>query len=836
MSNWAVVIGIDRYWSEAAHLRGAVRDALAVREWLLDPACGNVPPENLQLVLAAGPNSPKLEPDLEQLPVGTKANIIVAINNLIQLSGGKGDRLYFFYAGHGLTARVSNRDESALLATDFTSVNTDHSIALRSLWEYFETTQFADQFFFVDACRNVPPWGEGSEFEIGRWTLPRSRDPGVPPVQQFILYAASPKLKATEVRSVPGEEHGAFTAALLDGLRGTGTAKAWSWQRNAYEVRWERLAGYVKARVEGEKHKVGESAEGALLQIPQDTGSRGVAGRERDAVLTSFAPGAFPKERLEVLLDPDDAYGEADVRVLDGLGDVVAGQVGATGGSVVFYVPPGTYALRAAAPTYGAGRVTAPVELYEPLAEPPTIALQPPDAPAAGGGDPTTTEAPEPAEAAPPVEAAAAPPAAPRSADADGPGRIPLVAPDPLSMVEVKDETGRVVHVDRAHPKLELELPPGFYEVRHVGPERASAQAKVALEPNETERRVELVGAELGPVTNKLLKTMRGKTGPGNTLVLPDCEPVAWAQSSTLVAMALGKALNGTKGAAALGLKTVPASKGEEGRTGIALYVVSDVDAIDLADFEVRVWSAREPVPKKPAPLRKVGPQLAELVVAHGAGAAWLSIKRRDQGRPMVFALTVLRDRQATVVVQITAGIRLFRYQPATAGGEAAGPETLRRVEYLERLLLSGRLDGARELAVDLADTDDPFVGCLCGYVLLRLGLWEKLNTVVERVIETTPQLSDAFVLRGEYAAATNGTGAKQAFAEAVGAGIPVFAEGLTRLLEGLRTHELHHPRNALVRYVFANHMRGSMWSVFTPSRFEPGKLVITGADTGHEA
>ena len=46
------------------------------------------------------------------------------------------------------------------------------SLALRSLWEFFDTTQFDDQFLFVDACRNVPPWGQGAEFELGRWTLP----------------------------------------------------------------------------------------------------------------------------------------------------------------------------------------------------------------------------------------------------------------------------------------------------------------------------------------------------------------------------------------------------------------------------------------------------------------------------------------------------------------------------------------------------------------------------------------------------------------------------------------------------------------------------------------
>jgi hypothetical protein len=38
------------------------------------------------------------------------------------------------------------------------------------------------------------------------------------------------------------------------------------------------------------------------------------------------------------------------------------------------------------------------------------------------------------------------------------------------------------------------------------------------------------------------------------------------------------------------------------------------------------------------------------------------------------------------------------------------------------------------------------------------------------------------------------------------------------------------------VRYIFQQHARGSMWSAFTPRReFEPGRLVITGADIGYE-
>ena len=832
MANWAVVVGIDRYWSEAANLRGAVRDALSVREWLLDPAGGNVPTENLQLVLAPGPNSPPLDPDLAQLPVATKANITVAISNLIQLSGGKGERLYFFYAGHGLTARVSNRDESALLATDFTSVSTDQSIALRSLWEYFETTQFADQFFFVDACRNVPPWGEGSEFEIGRWTLPRTRDPGAPPVQQFILYATSPKLKATEVRDVAGEEHGAFTAALLDGLRGTGAAKAWSWQRNAYEVRWERLADYVKKRVEREQRKVGETPEGALLQIPQDTGSRGVAARDRDAVITSFAVDAFAKERLEVLLDPDNAYPAADVRVLDALGDVVAGQVGVAGTSVVFYLPPRTYALRATAPDIGAGRVTEPIELYESLEQPPKIALRPLEAPPE-----TAAELPSAPVAATAPGAVAAPASAPstRGVESLQSGRIPLVAPDPLSIVEVRDETGGVVEVGRA--RAELELPPGFYRVSHVGPEATTSETAIALAADETEDEVQLQGQEPTSATLELLEAMGGTTGPGNTIVLAGHEPVAWARPSTLVALALGNALSDETGAAGLGLEAAPGTGSADSRSGIAVYVVAaGAEELDIKKIDVRIWTAGEPVPRKPERNRQVGPRLAEVSVARDPGQYWLSLHRRREGYHMVFAPTVLRDRTATIVAQISDGLQLYQYNPLASGGPSTTPELLRRAEYLQRLLLSGRLDGARELALELSATDEPFVGCLCGYVLLRLGLLDELSEVVSRVIDGAPQLSDGFVLRGEHAAATGSSAAKQAFAEAVGAGIPLFAEGLTRLLEGLRAHDIQHPRGAIVRYIFQNHMRGSMWSVFTPRRFEPGKLVVTAADLGYEA
>ena len=121
--------------------------------------------------------------------------------------------------------------------------------------------------------------------------------------------------------------------------------------------------------------------------------------------------------------------------------------------------------------------------------------------------------------------------------------------------------------------------------------------------------------------------------------------------------------------------------------------------------------------------------------------------------------------------------------------------------------------------------------------MLLRLNWRENLGELASAIIEAAPNLSDAYILRGEYEAyKQNQEASNQAFADAISAGIPAFGEGLTRLVEGLRVSGFFHPRGALVRYIFQRHMRGNMWAAFTPRfEFKPGRLVITGSDIGYE-
>src|SRR5262245_21396551 len=118
MANWAIVIGVDKYWQSNACLNGAVRDALRVREWLLSAAGGTVSESNLFLLLDPTASS--------QIPAGltykpaTKDNLVGVITDLINRSNGQGERLYFHFSGHGLTSRIDFSDENALVMADFT--------------------------------------------------------------------------------------------------------------------------------------------------------------------------------------------------------------------------------------------------------------------------------------------------------------------------------------------------------------------------------------------------------------------------------------------------------------------------------------------------------------------------------------------------------------------------------------------------------------------------------------------------------------------------------------------------------------------------------------------
>jgi uncharacterized caspase-like protein len=799
---WAIVIGIDKYGDNVPNLNAAVRDAENFNHWVTDKAGANVPEENVRLLLGRTAG----EPDQDKRDVEpTKDNIMWAINDVMDKSEGVGEKLYVFFSGHGITSTYANREESALATSGFDERNTEQTVAVRSIAEFFETTQFKDQFFFVDACRNKP-----SEHlsEIGKWSIPRRRDPGQPPVQQFILYATSPGREAAEI-GWPGEAVGAFSEVLMRALEGRGRAKAWSWERNCYEVRWESLATYVKSQMEQRK-KVSDPEE--MVQVPQDAGSRGVEGRDRDARLASVPQRGIPSLDLELELKADSTD-EVEVIVRDAIGQPVARALRVTDSSYTFTLPPRTYAVEATTTKGRVGRLRLPVELYD----------EDDDTKKTFSGEIVWEEAGATAEE-----------------EGDGDGTIEIRSTDPLAVADVTDETGRVVGV--ATVKVGCVAPPGFYRVRDVGPEHEdTGEAQlVALRPGKCEP-VTLTAPAPQPHVARLAEALGGRAEPDHVVPIANAEPASWAQPSTVVAAAIDAALHDDDDVLRrLGLDTPREVLGELS-SGVALYAVaSDGNSEALEALRVRMWPAGGVVPDESRPLRASAVGIAvELQGCDKPVAHWLSIEVAGT-KPTVIAVPVLQKRLATLVAQVNSdGLRVYQFHPLLAPAESSTPGRLRRLEHLQRFLLGGRLDGAVSLAEELAAQagDDPFAGCLAGYVLLRLGRREGLGKLASAIVAVAPELSDGYILRGEYEAyKQNSEASGQAFADAVAAGIPAFGEGLTRLVEGLRVSGFVHPRGWLVRYIFQQHARGLMWAAFNPrGDFKPGRLMVTGVDVGYE-
>src|SRR5580693_3194637 len=101
MANWALIIGINHYPARDACLKGAVRDALKMRDWLRDRAA--VPKANQLLLLGQCPEESRL-PEAQADPV-TQRLTETFVKRLMDKSGGEGERLFFYFSGHGLSGR-----------------------------------------------------------------------------------------------------------------------------------------------------------------------------------------------------------------------------------------------------------------------------------------------------------------------------------------------------------------------------------------------------------------------------------------------------------------------------------------------------------------------------------------------------------------------------------------------------------------------------------------------------------------------------------------------------------------------------------------------------------
>jgi DNA-directed RNA polymerase omega subunit len=869
MANWAIVIGIDKYWLPSACLRGAVNDALRMRDWLLGD--GGVPRQNLTLLLG---------PDRVQPPAGlnwkdaARSSVVRAIDKMLVRSGGEGERFFFHFSGHGLTARGNFVNQGAIALADFDDTLTDNSLTVLSLFHLFEATRFKEQFFFVDACRNLP---FSTELRLGEY--PKSPTPEQPPYPQFIMFATQPGMKAIEIKQ-PGNERGAFTEALLEGLGGKGAAKRWDEEAGGYVVRWNSLFEFVEAKVKSQKLAAKATPDGPVIQEPKQFGERGTENPR----FGQFSPAAFGDETLEVGLLPKSISNIAEIRVSEA-GELVKRKAPPLSNlPVAFQLVPRSYSVRAAAPGYVSKPRYIPVELYDRAQVELELVPSAPSLGPAGGPPPPPSGGPPPepfggpTPSSPEAERGFGVPAAPaalfesaarRSAGPRKPALLTLQSVDQLGFLELTDSSGKVIANGRARPNDQLfrerSLSPGFYRARLVSPEGEPVEKLFELLPGASE--VVTLGA--APPVSKLLDSIisRGgfEIGPDHTISVSETVgPASSLKLSTVLALAAAAASevdspHGRK-LKALGLPSFEELAGPACASGVQV-VVGDESATPQRweEAEVRCWRLKESPPRKCGRLvvARDLKAVASSAVCRERGGHWLGL-RLPRGGDLTIPLAVLPNRVALVVLtfdaQGTADLHQYSLElPRPPGAAPADlrlldPEfkrsrfaAMRRIELMQRSAAIGRITPTLP-DVDLLLWDkwiDPVAGCLGGYLLVRLGRAVELQVPARNLTTYFGDLPDAHVLNGVYLEKSDSAEGdpKSAYLAALDRGLPMFRDGLALLESAIERLELRHEGASRVRTVLAAVPAGSLWSSIPEclASLEQDELLSSVAEIAQE-
>ena len=214
--DWAVIIGINHY-PDLGDLLGPENDAKAFFQWVNSKDGGDVPASQIRLVLSSNYTGP-FDPGKARPTVADVEDHFIDLDVLAQniSAAGKGlkvgRRLYLYFSGHGCAPVF---DEAALLMANATRGRLFHIPG--RLWAnwFYQAGYFEEVVLLMDCSReryprvalNVPPFIDVMSPDAVRG-------------KRFYGFAAKWSGMSRE-RSMPdGKVHGAFSAALLEGLRG----------------------------------------------------------------------------------------------------------------------------------------------------------------------------------------------------------------------------------------------------------------------------------------------------------------------------------------------------------------------------------------------------------------------------------------------------------------------------------------------------------------------------------------------------------------------------------------------------------------------------------------
>jgi hypothetical protein len=784
-----------------------VNDALKMMRWLIDSKTCKVLPQNLYLLTSPAPPANEPIPPGVRRKDATFASLVRACDELVTLSKGEGDKLFVYFSGHGLTNDSALDAEEALVMTDFTDVFTDNAAEVRSLIDYFKAMQFRQQFFIVDACRDVPPWD--GKFRTRPIPLVKAIDPNLPAVQQYTLMATSPRIRAA---AIGGKS--AFTEELLNGLKGASSAVVLDINTNEYIISTSRLFKFVEKQIADRKINVSGDPDKPRWQKPRIGGEHG----SEDPEWARLSVDDVDKASLRIFVEPDVAWPNVLVTIVDQFGDEKRRINPITKAPEDLPLPPMLYTARTSAPGYKAVQDKWPIELSGAQ----DLVLKLVESPDSG-----ETKAVDQVV----LKGLRGP--RPKAGTAD----LKVTAGDSLARLELADSQG-VVLQSAERVVFASELEPGFYRARLLTPEGKVIEKLVELGAGEQAS----ITLEAPRVTDSSLKALAdanrvsllGDSSSGLDL-MTNVRPLAFAQFSTVLA------LSGTAGDSdemtsktlrVLGFKSFTESVGPTATAGLQILAGYEAEnspaQTRLSEMRLRV----RPIAQSPDEAQTVQIGKSSLSGVYdfaremAPGNYCLSVELPDQA-PVDFAIAILAERVTMLIFQPdnSGRLQIFQYSSSLSpeAWKQITPDDVRRLDLAQRFYLSGRLDYAYETAQQLlyAKWIDPLAGCLGCYLMLSLGKVGDLDVAANNMVKYYGDLCDSHILKAEFEASKGNTEvARGSIVKALDLGVPVFAEGLTRVYAALQKYELQgHKRARLLSEIATKRVRGLLWTAWTPSK-----------------
>lgn len=222
MASYAFVAGVNNYVvanDGLGKLGGAARDANNFIDWLKDPQGGNLPDENIYSII-----SPENEDTLTMINDATQ-KIITLVAKLGQPPVALNDRLYFYFAGHGV-GHPDEIDENLLCFSDWTKLWCNNAVSAVPAISFFRYLGvFQEIIFIFDCCRT-----RYIRAKLEAFVTQNVRYRNYNQANVVVAYATTYDDEAHEYDEAPigddntttnkVEKRGVFTEVLLKGLRG----------------------------------------------------------------------------------------------------------------------------------------------------------------------------------------------------------------------------------------------------------------------------------------------------------------------------------------------------------------------------------------------------------------------------------------------------------------------------------------------------------------------------------------------------------------------------------------------------------------------------------------